>query len=244
MITVCTGWNAAGYEVYGKRFLDGWKHWPESVALRVFSEDGFTGRTDDLPDCVKRFIFRHPEPMKSGLEPRKGWKEKHVDQGYCFKFDAVKFCRMAMVPLHVEDEVVIWLDGDVITHAEVTLDWLMSIIGPHPVTYLGRSNYHSETGFVAFRSKALRRAWHDLYDTDGVFSLPEWHSAYAFDEARKSLGFHGKNLTMGLRGDVFAQSVLSERMTHLKGKRKFESRTTSDGTRLTTGHIRSVSAPA
>jgi hypothetical protein len=233
--TVVTGWAPTGWDEYGRRFTETFdRHWPKSVDLISYVWEAQAlprGEARIMPADVQGFLYRHRENRKAaGKEYVQGWREKHIKSGYCFRFDALKFCQMAMYPWHaaqsVKDGILVWLDGDVVTNKNVPEGWVNRLLGPNSVAYLGRVGAHSEIGFTAYRLPAalpLLKRFHDIYATDEVFTLPEWHSAYCFDIARREaerIGLRCLNLTPRGTGHVWMQSPLVEYTDHLKGKRK------------------------
>lgn len=244
--TVITGWSPAGYEQYGRRFLQGFnRHWPREVDLVVYGESscamprGHFVELKHVPDMCE-FLRRHDSPEKHGTVPAKGyerrWKPKHYASSYNFRFDACKFSRQGYIPEHaasheldveINPQLLCWLDGDVATHADVPPNFLESLLPmPMDVAYLGRGEKHSEIGFQLYRiypgstALPLLAAFQQHYVCGTVFDLPEWHSAYVWDEARRASGARCLNLTPGGHGHVWLQSPLARYTDHLKGKRK------------------------
>lgn len=237
-LTICTGWSPAGWQEYAHRFVDGFtRFWPADVRLIAFVEEIVplpAGRhvieqrlLSEIPGAAE-FIQRHRKtPERCGRAPVRGWKDKEVAAGYSFRFDAVKFARMAFIThaaaLEVGDGVMAWFDADVVTHAAVPPGFVEGLLGEADICYLGREPKHSEIGFTAYRlPAALPMLWHyrETYHTDAVFGLPEWHSAYVWDVARLASGAKARNLTPGGHGHVWFQSPLARYTDHLKGKRK------------------------
>ena len=70
-----------------------------------------------------------------------------------------------------------------------------------------------------FLDKFLR-LFADMWRSDRVFELTEWHSAFVFDFCRRRVVMNEKNLTPNGRGHVFAQCSLKKWLDHLKGQRK------------------------
>lgn len=247
MLTVCTGWNAKGWDEYGRRFAETFdKFWPAQVRLLVIGEDprelpNASGRWYEfrplatIPDCVA-FLERHTAPEFAGLKrlPQHAWKTKAIQRGYYWKFDARKFCRQCFIPLEAmlwsgPGDYVCWLDGDVFTHSPVPTGAIEELLpaGKH-IAYLGRGDKHPEIGFQLYRvghpAYAFLRAWRDLYATDAVFSIGEWHSAFAWqhvlDLLSKIQPGLAHNLTPRGVGHVWHQSPLRQWTDHLKGDRK------------------------
>ena len=123
-----------------------------------------------------------------------------------------------------DGDVVIWLDGDVVSFADVP-ETLVDDLVPEDaaVTFLGRGPKHSEIGFLAFRIPLavplLQSMWR-AYASDIFLDLGEWHSAYVFDHARlfhEKRGMVTHDLTPDGRQHVWWQSELCRWLDHLKG---------------------------
>ena len=237
MVTVVTGWSPQGYEDYGRRFLETFhRYWPKEIDLLVYGEETVSlprGRFISLSSVatIDSFLLRHKDNAAvHGTEPNAAWKPKDRIRGYNFRFDAYKFCKMAMIPYHAvllmkdKSTHLVWMDADVVTLKTIPKGFVQSLLPRNKsVTFLGRRNYHSETGFVVFRiPEAIKLvcAWHDTYAYDKFLKLPEWHSAYIFDYCLAKSTVESLNLTPAGQGHVFVQSPLNEYMDHLKGPRK------------------------
>jgi hypothetical protein len=125
-----------------------------------------------------------------------------------------------------DGDVLCWLDADVVTHSAPPAGWIESLLGDEDVAYLGRAPKHSEIGFWAVRlseeSRRFVQEFADLYATDRLFQLRTWHSAFAWDDARRWAESHGlisaRDLTPGGDGHVWFQSPLKAHLDHLKGE--------------------------
>lgn len=243
MTTVVSGFSPAGRIEYGEKFLETFdRFWPRSVRLLCFVEEPTSiprGGERSLWSCpgVKEFIERHQwNPKYTGKEPLPSWRPKHRDHGYSYRHDAVKFCRQCFIPETAaselsDDEILVWLDGDVTTHQIVSEGFVEKLIGNSDICYLGRRGFHSELGFWAIRLNNRTRMFLKylaaLWRTDGIFRLQEWHSAFAFDYTRNlfqvgEVRIEARNLTPNGRGAVWQQSPLAQFTDHLKGRRKHE----------------------
>ena len=244
-VTVVTGFSPAGLEEYGWDFLYGFEEfWPTDVNLVVYFETeedqsiSFMSETrltefrllEEARGCAE-FIERHKDdPFANGRKVESNWKEREREEGYNFRFDAVKFCRMAMFTAQAAreiepDRILVWLDGDVMTKRRVPENFVEDLIGDADVAYLGREPKHPDTAFVAFQNKGLviAEAWGGFYEDDMIFDLHETHSAYVFRSCLK-LGersdLKALNLTPKGRGHVWFQSPLCQYMDHLKGQKR------------------------
>lgn len=239
-LTVITGFSPAGKIEYGDRFIETFcRYWPLDVRAHCYVESqGFpSGRINlrhlHLCDKIHLFLERHKDnPASQGREPNSRWKESAREAGYNFRFDAYKFCRQCVVPKHAamfmrDGEILCWLDADVVTFADVPSGFVESLLGDADLVHLGREPKHSEIGFWAVRLNPSTRKFladfSDVFTSDEVFKLKEWHSAFVFDVCRYAFiaaGGKSRNLTPGGAGHVWFQSPLARYMDHLKGSRK------------------------
>ncbi len=238
-VVVCSGFSPAGYREYGFSFVRTFNEfWPTSVELVMYSEQIFTlprGKCRLLWECegAEDFHHRHGEDgRRRGTIPVPGWRQKDRNEGYSWRFDAAKFYKQCLIPYDVsktlnQDDILVWLDGDIITFDHVPENFIPGLIDGFDLVFLGRGSYHTEIGFWAVRmckqSRAMLRHLAEIYTTDEFLSLHEHHSAYSFDHARKRAqerGLRAKNLTPGGSGHVWLSSPLAKYTDHLKGKRR------------------------
>lgn len=241
MLTVVTGWSPSGWDLYGRIFLRSFlKYWPNDVELVVYTEQNHP-EMNGHPLVQQRSLWSIPlaretlamydNPQARGRVPGPGWKDREVQAGYSFRFDAWKFCRQGLIPLDAaarceRGDFLLWLDGDVQTHRPVTERFITDLLPDgRDVAYLGREPKHSEIGFQLYRMTAavpMLVDFQNLYTSGAILQQREWHSAYAFDLARKSSGIRGHDMTPGGSGHVWKSSVLEQVMHHHKGDRKID----------------------
>lgn len=239
--TIVTSYSPAGYDLYGRRFMEAFdRYFPRETGLVVYTEgggpyadipwrNGLVGRDlRDLPNFQK-FHARHKDSaLACGRDPAPTWKIKDLEDGYCYRFDAMKFCRkvfaVADAATRIRDGLLVWLDADSFAHAPVPENFFANLIGNDDVAYLGRDGTHSECGFLAFRMPAALPViiqWENFYRNDTCFKEREWHDSYLFDRARAMAPqVSCRNLTPGGRRHVWLESPLGPFMDHLKGDRK------------------------
>jgi len=249
---VVTSFSNAGYIEYGKKFVDTFlKYWPTDVKLFIYHEGLHPPENDriqsinllrEVGPCVD-FLRRHDnnEVAKGRqITNSQRWKQKCIDEGYNFRFDAFKFCRK---PFAVQDLLLrinreysldcvqnavrlFWVDADVVTFQKIPKSKIPFFLPKGiPVSYLGRDTCYSECGFVGYDitttdARALIHGVANLYANDGVFNISEWHDSFIFDHVKNSLRIKGFNISDGGRGHVFNNSMLGLYMDHLKGDRK------------------------
>lgn len=242
MLTVVTGWSPSGWREYGALFLHTFeRYWPADVALISYVEDPPPStelpRTkrwrefrllDGIPAAAKTLAL-YDNTAARGRAPAPGWKQRAVDIGYNWRFDALKFCRQALIPLDAaagldRGDLLCWLDGDVQTTRAVPPGFIETLLPrEYDMAYLGRAPKHSEIGFQLYRIPAavpMLAEFQSLYATGAIVREKEWHSAYAWDIARNRSGVKAYNLTPGGSGHVWEGSVLQRYMQHNKGDRK------------------------
>lgn len=241
MTVVATGFSPAGYQDYGQRFLETFDtFWPAEIRLLAFVEEPtIVPRAGErsLWSCpgVREFIDRHSTDKRyRGLEPVPGWTPKDHRKGYSYRYDAVKFCRQCFIPETAaaelpNDDVLVWLDADVVTHQTIPDGFIEKLIGDSELCYLGRKDFHTELGFWAIRLNDSTRSFLNylagVWRNDCVFRLNEWHSAFVFDYTRNlfqvgDIRITTKNLTPDGKGHVWFQSPLARYTDHLKGERR------------------------
>lgn len=235
-VIVVTGWSDKGYIEYGAKFAETFaQYWPENYKLFVYSETPVAlprGECRSLWSCpgVRDFINRYKnDPVACGLKSTDMWAPRFRGRKYNFRFDAVKFCRQIFIPLHAaseaqEDDIIVWLDGDVITFDKVPETYIEDTLGRADLCYLGRKKHYPEIGFWACKNNAagfgFMKHMVRMYTSGRVFDLTEWHSAWVFNHCRKvchDKGLRDVDLTPGGSGHVWFQSSLKAFSDHLKG---------------------------
>jgi hypothetical protein len=234
-VTTC---NAAQWLAHGKAMADSFdRFWPEHVGLLVYAE-GFS------PERRPRVTFIDLDAAAPWLKP---WKSERTaaqrgmtPKGYRYRWDAVRFAHkiaaLDAAATACQSALLIWLDSDVMTHAEITSEWLEGLLPQDAdLGWLDRERSTVETGFLAFRLPETRVLIHrlaDLYANGTVFTLPETHDGYVIQHVVKEAEAAGVIRVASLAGEgrkhhnVFANSPqLATKLDHLKGARKANGRT-------------------
>ena len=186
------------------------------------------------------------QEIDGGVRRPKDFNGNDKNKG-SFLFDAVRFSNKVFCVTHsiktsVEKEYdyVIWLDADTYTFRPMPREFLESLLPSDTMlTYLGRENpqkndggKYPECGFVGYNLRHpdiqnFARDWEDIYKSDQVFGLLEWHDSYVFWHLSKLYREHKKikindiGYWKGVKGHhVFINSELGLYIDHFKGKRK------------------------
>jgi hypothetical protein len=189
------------------------------------------GELQQIPGGVKRL------PEAGGMDRGKG----------SYLWDAVRFANKVFCVTHAiktsvakEYDYVIWLDADTYTFRPMPRNFLESFCPADTMlTYLGRENpklndggKYPECGFVCYNLRHTEiqnfaQEWEELYITDNVFKLLEWHDSYVFwhlskiYRKEKNVKMHDIGYWKGVKGHhVFINSELGLYIDHMKGKRK------------------------
>lgn len=238
---ITTGWSPSGYREYAHRFAATFeRYWPAGIGYSAWVEE-FSGapraterRLFEIPGVLEFFERHAGDRAARGREVSAAWKPGDRRIGYNWRLDAMKFCRQVFIIAEAgreaeEGELLLWLDADVVTHAPCSPEAIGALLPDgFDLAYLGREPKHSEIGFQLYRvnerTRRMLTYFRELYAGDRIFSEKEWHSAYAFDLARRwaesHVGLKSWNLTPGGRGHVWHQSPLTQWLDHLKGDRK------------------------
>lgn len=233
---VVTTTNAKGWQETGQRMAASFTaKWPQSsLPLTVYAE-GFDidmpgVEVRRLPSWLAEFKAKNTMPKCNGI----------VNGAYTYIFDAVKFAHKVAALTDfgegVTDGVLIWLDADTFTHADVTAEWLEGLF-PEPayIAWLDRVNSHPECGLVMFRCshpyhRYFMHAFRNLYINGEIFKLRETHDSFVLQYLVGVKMINGKiPKPVSLSGDKnwhhpFVNGPLGERLDHMKGARKNEGR--------------------
>jgi len=186
------------------------------------------------------------QEIEGGVRRPAAFNGNDKDKG-SYLFDSVRFANKVFCVTHAiktsvekEYDYVIWLDADTYTFRPMPRDFLESLLPTNTMlTYLGRQNpkvndggKYPECGFVGYNLKnpymqQFAHEWEELYKTDKIFELLEWHDSYVFWHLSKiykekyNVQMNDIGYWKGVKGHhVFINSELGLYMDHFKGKRK------------------------
>lgn len=241
--SVFTTFSKSGYEEYGYRNIDTFlDFWPQNINYFIYTEDFVIRNTDRIKriDIVKNIpdLIKLKERHKNN-NSAKGM----VGKAYDFMFDFIKFSHKSYVQFHAIEHLttdwIIWLDGDTITHRKIDDAFFKEVCKPeYMISYLGRDNLFSETGFLAFNRRHPNilnyiKTAKNIYDNDLVYSMSEFAKGHTdchvFDYTINTLSKEGikfNNISGHLKNSKhpFINCILGKYMDHLKGGRKSKGR--------------------
>lgn len=220
--------NTQGLGLYGRQMMNSFhRHWPDTVPLRVYSEGW---RSTEPQAAVIDLIEASPWLA--------GFKARHAGRKFRdYRWDAVRFSHKVAAICHAartsSADVLIWLDGDIVTHAQPSLADLEALApkGDEWIAWLDRVRLHPECGFYMLNCRHPRHAemiaaFEAMYTDDRLFRLREHHDSFVLQHVVQSSRIKAKSLSgAGYRtSHVLVNSPLGKFFDHLKGNRKREGR--------------------
>ena len=231
--SVITSLNQKYYDDVGYKMVKSFlEFWPEDIDLYIYSEEKINlGVKSERVKVID--LFEAQPTLKEFIARARKRPDAHLLQS-SLKKGAIRFSykSFAIVDggLNLSADYIIWHDADMVTHKKVDAHFLDSLISENKYSvYLGRKNTYTETGFLIFNTtlpvnKIFMENWRNIYITDEIYKLDEWHDCKCYDKLRIDLKTSDHNLSpWGKDYDhVFINSVLGEYFDHLKGERKSE----------------------
>jgi hypothetical protein len=183
-------------------------------------------------------------PIEGGVRrlPNAGGKDRGKGS---YLWDAVRFsnkvfCVVNAVKNSPEYDYIVWVDADTYTFRPMPIEFLENLLPINTMlTYLGRERLelkdggkYPECGFVGYNLRHPEvqnfvNDWEQLYTTDNVFKLLEWHDSFILwhlakkIKKEKNIEINDIGYAKGVKGHhVFVNSELGLYMDHMKGKRK------------------------
>jgi len=210
---IVTTFSPEGYEKYGKRFVETYKQHCD-MPLVIYVEDDLkidgvdTRNLFDVPGCDEF------------LEKVAGHKPNS------YREDVNKFSRkvfaMTNVGLTYNDRFA-FIGADTVFHSDIPDNFFDVVLKNKYLGYLGRTQMHSETDFIAFDcSKVINSLFMSLFIriyTTGAFMHQKYYcDSDVFDFVRILLSPPANNLNViDDHNHPFVNSVLGKYMDHLKG---------------------------
>jgi hypothetical protein len=212
--------NEAGFNLYGRRMIESFReYWHPDVDLVDYSEGwGAVGSVDLLGESPWLAEFK----ARNRSRPFKD-----------YRWDAVRFSHKVAALCHAaqntDPDLLIWIDGDVVTHAPVTMDDIaeMAPAGDEWIAWLDRKGMHPECGLFILNCRQPRhaeaiRTFERMYSDDLLFRLPEFHDSYVLQRVVQQMEMPAKSLSGDARGTSHpaVNGPLGRWFDHQKGDRK------------------------
>jgi hypothetical protein len=210
-ILVVTTYNNKLFDEYAHRFKKTY-NWP--FDLKIYNED--ENLFEEITNC-KNFVERN--------------KNKIVKT---YTQDGVKFCYKVYAYTHEilksnDFDALIGIDADSVFYKPIDEEFIKTHIHKDDcmMSYLGRTNYYSECGFLYFNLKhpyikEYAKEMQKMYNEDLIYKEEQQHDSFIWDLIRKKFenDYQIKNNDIGdgKVGHVQARSVLGAYYDHTKGK--------------------------
>ena len=207
------------WDSHARRCVETFREFWDAIPLSAYTDDMLEAKSDWLGEFKRRHADR-PVPN--------------------YRFDAVRFAhKVAAIDIAYRQgtaDVLAWIDADCVTHAPVDAAWLAGLLGDADFGYLRRARKYPECGFMLMRrGPAMDRMLGlmvELYRTDALFGLQEWHDSWAIEQVRQGMGDALRCASLSgdfeHTGHPFVNGPLGARMDHCKGKRKGGRSTAAD----------------
>lgn len=233
-----TSFNWAGWEKYGKKFVETWlEYWSPNIRLTVYYE-GDEFNDFDFPKGISWHPIEEVEFLADYMDSLR-FPIMHgiVGDSYDINFDA-RMARKTFMQVHTARKYggkVFWLDADAVTTNHVPQNFLDTCLPDDKFCcYLGRDGwYFTESGFIGFNAehpiaKKFFTNYIHVFIVGTIFTQQWWHDCIAFDTIRYMAtqeGHGGEFVNLAAhvpKGTMHphANSVCGKYITHLKGNRK------------------------
>lgn len=227
-----TTFNLSGFDLYGRKMIDTFhRFWCCDVKLRVYVEGWLP--EEQYPDVEYADLRSSSDWLASFQRRNKGRNKSNS-----YRHDAVRFShKVAALLAAAQDEsldYLIWLDGDIATHSDVDFDVLKSLLpdSNQIIAWLDRKGWYPEMGFYILncrhpKYKEFIARYRNIYVSDSIFELDEWHDCFAAQHILNKMGLLTKSLSgPGFRTDhPLVHGPLGQWFDHAKGMRKVKGRT-------------------
>lgn len=233
-----TSFGPAGYEQYGKRFLQDFiVNFPANQQIAVFYE-GDTNRPAESDPRIWYFDLHKDAQLIAFLSRHKdnpianGVVETPQGRQVNYRFQATKFVnKVAALTAGVlpSSKWRVWIDSDVTVDKQIPEDFFNFLDPEYLAYYIGREGKgwdHSECGFVAYntaspKGKEFLADFRDMYIADKIFGEREYHDSWIFDVLRHKFEAQGNkffDIASGSRKfHPWPHTILGQYMTHNKG---------------------------
>lgn len=229
-ITLISTFSPQHYKVYGKYFVESLeKFLDKNINVILYT---------DIPMDFKRKNFTNKllevaSPNLTLFKQRNGHREiPNKTKGWIK--DAVRFSHKSYAIIHAsryaKTDMLIWLDADTEVINQLSFSYLQSTLDEgNFVSYLGRPNRYTETGYLAFDlrnpyTKDFFDRWEWYYNSDEIYNLSGQLDCHVFDAVREEFETAGKivgqNISPLNTGAGHFDKRFKGYMAHYKGDKK------------------------
>jgi hypothetical protein len=218
IVTTC---HEAGYAAYGVDFLQSFVRFAgPDIGLTWFYE----GKCPETRDS--RICYQEIGKNDALAEFRQQYGDR--DHPTDYRRQGVRFAPKVFAYTAAGEGMrdwLLWFDADVEFTARFGPETFDAFLPQRAYcAYLGRKDWdHSECGFIGFNlrnddSHRFLQVIREEYETGKIFSYPQWHDSYIFDQIVDRVCGSDTNICKGATGDhVWPQSPLASFSVHKKG---------------------------
>lgn len=185
-VTVITTFSEKNYNDYAKFFLrSAMAYIKPDVTFRLYTDVPYK----NLPNNFENYILEECCPKLREFKKRNS-SRKIPNSTKGFIKDAVRFSHKSHAIIHasrtIQTKRLVWLDADTEILQPLNKDYFRSHLPKgYFVSYLGRENKYSETGYLQFllskKSHKFFDKWEWFYDTDEIYNLKGQLDCHVFD---------------------------------------------------------------
>lgn len=222
VVTTC---HKEGFERYGHRVLDGWKHWPRNAELYFYTE-GYT--IPETPGVKAIDLNKVPSLAQ--------FKERYADYvAPNYLFDVVRFSHKVYAAADAFSDykgLGVWMDADCVTYRDIPEGFIEGLLPKG--AYIGhfrRAGLYTETGFWIVdcsheQHEAFMQAWLGWYENHTFKALANWTDCETLDATIRQFIKNKLIQAHSLSGEFekdphpMAKVELAQYIDHCKGPRK------------------------
>jgi hypothetical protein len=237
-ISAATTFSLKGYALYGHKLIDTfYKFWPNYINLYVY----YDAKPDSGWHTTSPNIHYIPLDMAdlNAFKIRNSGNPKQSSKN--FLCDGIRFSHKVFAYvdacLNKGDDIVVWLDGDVITHRRVDENIVLKWLNGKMAGALFRPWMYTETGFHVFdmrypQAREFMTIWREQYTNDHIWNLPGptpkhkylgYTDCHTYDHVRTGFSsdlWYNLSPASVKSQHPFVNGMLGEHMDHCKGDRK------------------------
>jgi hypothetical protein len=221
LVTTC---HAEGYELYGHRLLESWKHWPVDAELWWYTE-GFSLPANKPDGIVEISLEKIP-----ALQAFKSKYANYTPPNYLY--DVVRFSNKVFAAIDALADyqgIGVWMDADCVTRQDIPEGFIEGHLGRNYMAMFKRRGMYTETGFWLMdcrhpQHRAFLDMWGDWYESGAFKQLANWTDCETLDATVRKFGelIKTASLSGAFENDMhpMAKVELAKYIDHCKGGRK------------------------